>query len=172
MQKTRKGRASTRCLTKRAFTKRKILEIKKDIKAAKNSIELWLMYYKLKKDTLQLCASVDASFASNDDLLSQQSCTILMCNDSNAYPVIKYSKMKPHGVVRSIMVGEIYSVLKSFDASSIFAFDFSKLFDVIIPIHMFIDGKTLFGVMKKDKQTTNKTFNDQYCSCLAIISPF
>lgn len=126
------------------FGRDKVLERNRRIKAARDNALNTLRYEQLDISSLELRVYADASFASNNDLLSQLGFIILLCDRSNKCNVLDFSSKKSKLIVRSIKAGEV-------GAFSECICDLNIIFQQQIPSNMLTDSRQLLDAVTNGK---------------------
>lgn len=87
---------------------------------------------------------------------SQLGFLILLCDEKGNCNVLHYGSSKCKRVTRSVMAAEIHALSYGFDCAIITKSIIEELVQRSLPLHAYVDSKTLFNVIAKDASTTEK----------------
>lgn len=111
---------------------------------------------KLYINSLHLKVFSDSSFANNLDLSSQLGYIVLICDKHDRCNIIHYSSHKSRRIVRSVLGGEIYAFADALDFAYTTKHDLEAMLDRQIPLQMLTDSKSLFDVITKSSNTSER----------------
>lgn len=143
-------------VSNQTFSKEKVNELNRGIKRMQQNVSKALLYPKLILSSLQFRVYADATFATNDDLLSQLGYISMLCDDSNKFHYLEFSSKKSKRVVRFVMAAEVYSFMNAFDAMAVVVSDYLLLLKKSVLVYIFTDSKQIFDAITRGKRTTKK----------------
>ena len=112
---------------------------------------------RLDKDSLKVVGFSDASFAGNMDFTSQLGYICFLADEKDAAVPIIFKSYKARRVTRSVMSAEVISFSDMFDVCYKLAHDLkSMLQNREVPIQLYTDSKSLFDVISRGTQTSEK----------------
>ncbi|RAL58471.1 hypothetical protein DID88_005175 [Monilinia fructigena] len=116
-----------------------------------------LKFVPLDKDSLQIVAFTDASFANNPDLSSQIGYIIALTDKDNKANLIHWSSVKCKRVTRSVLASELYGMTLGFDVSAAIKGTVNSIFkDKDIPLVICTDSRSLYQCLTKLGTTQEK----------------
>ena len=121
-----------------------------------NTKENGLTYVNLDLNTCRIVLLSDASFANNVDLKSQLGYLILLVDGSNKCNILHYGSNRCKRVCRSVMAAELHALTLGFDYAIIIREMLNEILGRMLKIEAMIDSKTVFNVIAKDSQTTER----------------
>lgn len=143
-------------ITNQTYTKESIRDMKAEIIILKNSLNTCLTYRQQDNDTAPVWCYADASFATNDDLMSQIGCLIMLCDDSEACHVFDFQSRKLKRVVTLAVVTETYAFVEAFDVTYLTIKDLSMTHEVAFKLYMYTDSLQLFNALTRGKRAERR----------------
>lgn len=122
----------------------------------KDTIDQGLYYVKLNLRTARIVLVTDASFANTKDIKSQLGYLVLMVDDAGRCNVLHYEKNRSKRIARSVMVAELFALVLGFDNADMVRSLIEELTGIRMAIDAIIDSKTVFYVIAKRSQTSEK----------------
>lgn len=98
----------------------------------------------------------DASFANARSLKSQLGYIILMVDDEDNCNVVHYGSNRCRRVVQIVMVAELFALILGFDYALVVRDILEDMTGRVFPIETLVDSKTVFEIVAKQAQTTEK----------------
>lgn len=143
-------------VTSSTFCKEKIRELNRETKEARRRENTALKYWPLYCSSAHFHAYANASFASNNDLFSQLSFLVFMCDKDDVCPILDFSCKTSEGNARLIVTVNLYGLVDAFDVVMILAHDLRKTLDQEILLSLSTDAEQIFDAILKEKYTTKK----------------
>jgi len=136
--------------------KEDFIKMKKLIERCRSTIKVHLKYVPLDVNDLRLLLFTDASFANADKLKSQIGFVLVLADGSNNANILHYGSSRCKRITRSVMAAEIHGLIYGFDNAYVTRSMLKEILNVDIPIHGYVDSKTLFNVIAKNSATLEK----------------
>ena len=93
-----------------------------------------MKYHKLGINSLHIRVYSDASFASNEDNISQLGYIIMLADRNDNVHALSYCSEKSKRIVRSIMAGEVFAFSAAFDQAYVIRHGIKRILEVKIEI--------------------------------------
>ena len=110
----------------------------------------------LEKESLQLLAFTDASFANNKDLSSQIGYVLVLADAKGAANILHWSSTKCKRVTRSVLASELYAMAHGFDSGASVKSTVEKALGITLPMILCTDSKSLYDCLVKLGTTAEK----------------
>ena len=111
---------------------------------------------KLDRKSIHIRAYSDASFATNYDLSSQLGYIVMLADEYNNADILHYVSHKSRRVTRSVLGAETYAFADAFDFAYCAKKDLETMLGCHIPLQMYTDSKSLFDILTKCSNTTER----------------
>ena len=115
-----------------------------------------LRFVKLEKESLQLLAFTDASFANNKDYSSQIGYVLVLADRHNNANILHWSSIKCKRVTRSVLASELYGMAHGFDMGVAVKTTIANMLQIDLPLIVCTDSKSLFDCLTKLGTTQEK----------------
>ena len=143
-------------VTEDTFCEKSVSVINKVLTHLKSSKDLTLKYPPLDKNSLRMVVFSDAAFSTSANLTSQLGYIILLADDKNNCHILHYCSRKSSRVVRSVLASEVYAFADAFDMAYTLRQNLTKILCRTVKLTMLTDSKSLFDIITKCSQTTEK----------------
>lgn len=137
-------------------TKDTYKELSKIIQRAKETADAGLKFVELDLEGLSLFLFTDASFANAHRLASQLGFVLCLVEKNMNANVIHYGSRRCKRVTRSVMAAELHALMYGFDNAFVTRTMAEEIFGRDVPIHAFIDSRTVFNTITKSGTTLEK----------------
>lgn len=118
--------------------------------------EKGLKFVELDRETLQLLAFTDASFANNKDLSSQIGYLLVLADGNGRANILHWSSVKCKRVTRSVLASELYGMAHGFDMGASVKITLCKMLGQEVPLVLCTDSKSLYDCLVKLGTTQEK----------------
>ena len=115
-----------------------------------------MRFVKLEKESLQLLAFTDASFANNKDYSSQIGYVLVLADRHNNANILHWSSIKCKRVTRSVLASELYGMAHGFDMGVAVKTTIANMLQIDLPLIVCTDSKSLFDCLTKLGTTQEK----------------
>lgn len=122
----------------------------------KDTIGQGLDYVQLDMDSARIVLVTDASFANTRDLKSQLGYLVLIVDGNGFCNILHYASNRSKRIARSVMAAELLALVLGFDNAYIIRELVLELTGRRLVIDAVIDSITVFDVIAKRSQTTEK----------------
>lgn len=143
-------------VTEVRFGAQDIRELNKGIKMARSEAEVGLRYMNIDRGSIHPRVYSDASFANNEDCLSQLEYILVLLNNTKNCHISDSAIKKSKCVVRSIMAGETLEFMNAFDAVYAIGGDMERTFEVFLEVRMYTDPRKPFYALTREMQTSER----------------
>ena len=150
--------------TKETFKEDNVKTINTLIKHVTKSAEKVLHFKPLDLDSIRIIVYSDGSFNGNPDGSSQVGYLIFLADKNNNTNLIDYASIKSQRVVRSVLGAETLGLADACDAAIMIQHDLKLMLKKTLKITVLTDSATLFNVLMRNGNTTEKKTNDRYKS--------
>lgn len=128
----------------------------KAVNFAKETIMQGLTFVHIDLNTARIVLMTDASFANAKGFRTQLGYLILLADDEGRCNIIHYGSNRCKRIARSVMAAEIQALVLGFDFAFVIRDMVEELTRRSVPIEAIIDSKTMFNVIARDGQTTER----------------
>ena len=143
-------------ITQDTFTNEHIKTTNMLTKHLKNNPNQSLNYNHIDKKSIHILIFSGGSFSGNDDSSSQIGYIIFICDEEGNTAPIDFSSTKSRRVVRSVLGAETFALANSCDTAIVLQHDLKQILKRTLKIKILTDTETLFNVMIKNANTTEK----------------
>ena len=98
----------------------------------------------------------DAAFSNSANVTSQLDYIILLDDEKNNCHMLYFCSRKSYRVVRFFLAAEVYAFADAFNMAFTIRQDLSKMISRNVQLTMLTDSKSLFDIITKGSQTTEK----------------
>lgn len=125
-------------------------------KRARETSEIGLNFVELDLDSLQYFLFTDASFANASNGASQIGFVLCLADSSGKANIVHFGSQRCKRVTRSVMAAELLALNYGFDNAYLGKKMLEEIFELEIPLKVFIDSRTVFNTVTKGSSTLEK----------------